>query len=153
MLRRSKNDAEASGARLLVVNNDQNGCELVARLVESQGWEAVRIYAHQDAILELNKPNNPIDGLVIDFSSGGTASSLKLLESVRHGEQNRRDTPVMILTSSSTNLSFAYQSGVDSFMVRPFHANEMLEEVRLMLTRSDEERQRNRRERLQAANA
>ena len=149
MLRRAKAD-DPSDVRILVVDDDADACELLARLVESQGWQADRLHSHQDAILQLSRPDHRVDGLIADFSSGGTASNLKLLESVRHGDAHRRHLPVMLLTESPQNRSFAFQSGADAFLVRPFHANEMLEELHAMLSRTDEEREAHRREQLAA---
>lgn len=148
MLRRSRIDDHgedgAAGARLLIVNDDEGGCELVARILEGAGFETTRIHSHADAVLALNKPGQDIDAVVIDFTSGGASSSLKLLDSVRHGVERNRDIPALILANSANNRLFAYQTGADAFLVRPFHANDLIAEVRVALGRSVEARDKHR---------
>lgn len=143
MLRRSKVDDDDLGEhpRLLVVNDDEAGCELVARIFESRGFLATRIHSHNDALLALNKASEPVKGVVVDFTSGGASSSLKLLDSIRHGGEAKRDIPVIILAASANNRLFAFQSGADAFVVRPVHADELVTEVREVLTRSADERE------------
>lgn len=143
MLRRSKADDDALGdnPRLLVVNDDEAGCELVARIFESRGFLVTRVHSHNDAVQALNKASEPVRGVVVDFTSGGASSSLKLLDSIRHGGEAKRDIPVIILAASANNRLFAFQSGADAFVVRPVHADDLVGEVREVLTRSDDERE------------
>lgn len=143
MLRRSKIDDDDLGdhPRLLVVNDDEAGCELVARILESRGFLATRVHAHNDALLALNKASEPVKGVVIDFTSGGASSSLKLLDSIRHGGEAKRDIPVVILAASANSQLFAFQSGADAFIVRPVHADDLIGEIRTVLGRSSDERE------------
>lgn len=142
MLRRSKSDGGAGGpARILVVNDDEGGCELVARILEARGAKAVRIHDHASAVATLNRKDEPVSLVVLDFTSGGTASSLKLLDSIRHGIEGSRDVPVVMLAASDTNRMFAYQSGTDAFLIRPLHANDLSQTVEEVLARSAEERE------------
>lgn len=144
-----------SVAKLLVVNDDPDGCELIARLLERHGWEAVRAHSHTDAMQRINHPgpdpDEAVHGALVDFSSGGTASNLKLLDSIRHGEPQARGLPVIILAGSSQNWTFAYQSGADAYLVRPFHADDLTSAVAAVLARSPEERAAYRRSQLEAA--
>jgi DNA-binding response OmpR family regulator len=48
---------------------------------------------------------------------------------------------------------FSWQAGIDAFIVRPFHASELLGQVAEVLSRSDDERARHRRRELDAASA
>jgi DNA-binding response OmpR family regulator len=143
VLRRSKIDDDGLGdhPRLLVVNDDEAGCELVARILESRGFLATRVHAHNDALLALNKASEPVKGVLVDFTSGGASSSLKLLDSIRHGGEAKRDIPVIILAASANNRLFAFQSGVDAFVVRPVHADDLVAEIREVLKRSADERE------------
>lgn len=143
MLRRSKIDDGDLGEhpRLLVVNDDEAGCELVARILESRGLLATRVHAHNDALLALNKASEPVKGVVVDFTSGGASSSLKLLDSIRHGGEAKRDIPVIILAASANNRLFAFQSGADAFVVRPVHADDLVGEILQVLQRSADERE------------
>ena len=141
MLRRSKSDGGGGPARILVVNDDEGGCELVARILEARGATVQRVHSHADAVVALNRSEEPVALTVLDFSSGGTASSLKLLDSIRHGIEGSRAVPVVMLAASANNRMFAYQSGADAFLVRPLHANELADAVEQVLQRSPEERE------------
>jgi DNA-binding response OmpR family regulator len=48
---------------------------------------------------------------------------------------------------------FSWQAGIDAFVVRPFHANELLAQVAEVLSRPDTDRARHRRRELDAASA
>lgn len=149
MLRRSKNEGGA-GTDVLVVNDDADGCELVARIIEADGKVVARAHSHNDATQVLRQQPD-LRAVIIDFTSGATASNLKLLDSIRHGDEANRETGVVVLAASATNRMFAFQSGADAFMVRPFHANELLAELGAVLGRSQEERARYRAQQLREA--
>jgi len=153
LLRRSRTDHggdDLAGARLLVVNDDEGGCELVARILESAGFVATRLHSHADAVLALNKPDQNVDGVIIDFTGGGASSSLKLLDSVRHGVESNREIPTLILATSPNNRIFAFQTGADAFMVRPFHADDLVTEVRRALALSADDREAHRQKMLES---
>ena len=156
MLRRSKTDAEdrqsAGPARLLVVADDDAALELVARLLEQATYAVERSSEHAEAVKMLRYGDATYSGVIVDFHGGGTSSSLKLLDAVRHlDDKARSQVPVMILTGTDTNRVFAWQSGADAFLVRPFHATEMVDEVHEMLERTDSEREQHRREQMKLA--
>ena len=156
MLRRSKTDEDERGraqpTRVLVVDDDPDVCELVSRLLEQATYTVDRCGDHNDAVQVLKKADPAYSAVVIDFQSGGTSSSLKLLDAVRHLDEPRKaQTPTIILTSTDTNRVFAWQSGCDGFLVRPFHAQELVEAVHEMLERTDDERSQHRREMMRQA--
>jgi len=151
LARHGKTDG-AQAQHLLVVNDDQAGCELIARILESAGWPAERIYDHNTALATLRSAEPPVTGVVLDFASG-FSSSLKLLDTLRHGESAFTQLPVIMLATSDNNKMYAYQSGADAFMVRPFHMNDLIEEITAMLARSAEERDAHRRAEFKAAQA
>jgi DNA-binding response OmpR family regulator len=135
-----------------VVDDDEDALELIARILESATYTVERCGDHATALTELRNADPPFSGLVIDFQSGGTSSSLKLLDAVRHiDEPSRSSVPTLILTSADTNRVFAWQSGTDGFLVRPFHADEMVEQVHAMLERTADEREQHRRDQMKQA--
>jgi len=144
LLKRSKTDEEidldaaSPGGRVLVVNDDPDACELVARLVESAGWPADR---HHDIHSILDQ----LDGgayvaVVVDSLTIGITDAFKALDDIRSGAAQIRNVGVVIIASTDTNRLFAYQSGVDGFVVRPAHADELLEVLRTVIGRSNDER-------------
>lgn len=143
MLRRSKIDDHDLGdnPRVLVVNDDEGGCEVVSRILERAGMAVSRVHSHTDAMQSLNKGGEPTKGVIVDFTSGGASSSLKLLDSIRHAGEAKRDIPVIILAASANNRLFAFQSGADAFIVRPVHADDLVGEIFEVLRRSPDERE------------
>ena len=138
--RKSKVEAPAGPTRVLVVDDNADACELIARIVESAGWTATRCYAQDDALDKLDNGDPPFKAVVADFQSGGVGASLELLDAVRRSK-DFSDIPVLLLTVSETNRMFAWESGADAFLVRPFHADDLINEIYAVLTRSTDERE------------
>jgi DNA-binding response OmpR family regulator len=132
-----------------VVDDDPDACELIARIVESAGWTATRCYDHDEALAKLESGDPPFKAVVADFHSGGTGAGLELLDAVRRNK-DVKDVPVLMLTQSETNRNYAWESGADAFLVRPFHADDLINEIYAVLTRSSEERDAWREEQLAA---
>ncbi len=156
MLRRSKTEGDDGGkggpARLLVVDDDPDTLELISRILEQATYTVERCGNHNDAISAVKQADPPFSGVVIDFQSGGTSSSLKLLDAIRHiDDKTRARTPTVILTATDSNQVFAWQSGTDGFLIRPFHASEMVDEVHAMLERTLDEREQHRRDQMKQA--
>lgn len=143
MLRRSKTDeGEAipvEGAHLLVVDDDPGACETVRRFFELHGF-VVTTAADIDAALVVLAEGGT-DLVVIDFHQGGTTQGLKLLDRIRaHDDLGVAHTRAVMTTDLDENRVFSWQSGVDGFLIRPYHANELLASVAEALGRTDAER-------------
>jgi two-component system OmpR family response regulator len=153
MLKRSRTEGRRAGpARVLVVDDDPDACELIARVVESHGMEAVRAHGHEQAMTELLGAINAFGAMVIDFAHGGPSACVALLEDVRSSDAVH-DLPVVIITRVAQNRVFAWQAGVDAYLVRPLHGAELLAELDAVLTRSPGERDAHRRAALDEATA
>jgi two-component system, OmpR family, response regulator len=149
LLRRSKTDRnpvpEAEPPRqvskgVLVVNDDEDMCELLCRLLQSTGQlVAYRAHSSDGALEELTEHQTSIDAVILDFT-GGTATSFAVLEAIRRRPD--LDNPAVIIVATTTaNRVLAFDSGVDEFLTRPFHANDFLALVMTVLSRSPEERE------------
>lgn len=148
--RRSKAEDQPAGpTRVLVVDDHPDACELVARIVESAGWTATRSYSHDDALEKLESGDPPFKAVIADFQGGGTNASLELLDAIRRN-RDLADIPVLLLTQNDANRLFAWESGADAFLVRPFHADDLINEIYAVLTRSRDERDAWREEQLAA---
>lgn len=145
--RKSKAEEPTGPTRVLVVDDDKDACELVARIVESAGWTATRCYAQDEALRKLDQGDPPFKAVIADFHSGGTGASLELLDAIRR-ERDFAEIPVLLLTQSETNKMYAWESGADAFLVRPFHADDLINEIYAVLTRSTDERDAWREEQL-----
>jgi two-component system, OmpR family, response regulator len=151
MLKRSRTEGRRSGpTRVLVVDDDPDACELIARIIERHGMEAVRVHGHDQAMTELLGAINAFRAIVVDFSHGGPAAGVALLEDVRSSDAVN-DVPVIILTRLDQNRVFAWQAGADGYLVRPLHASELVAELDAVLARTPEERKAHRQEALDAA--
>ena len=70
----------------------------------------------------------------------GITAAFRVLDDIRKSSPDVRNIAVIILAATDTNRLFAFQSGVDGYVVRPVHADELLDVVRLVLTRTSDER-------------
>jgi DNA-binding response OmpR family regulator len=136
--------------RILLVTDDADACELLARILEGAGYPVDRAYDHVGAIAQVTSA--PPSGLVLDLSVGGIGANLKLLDAIRtHNDPTVAGARVVLVARQAQNQLFSWQSGVDAFLVRPFHANELLHHVADVLARPDEQRARHRRDQLNQA--
>jgi DNA-binding response OmpR family regulator len=87
--------------------------------------------------------------VVLDLEAGGIGTSLKVLDSIRsHNDKRISTTRVVLCAANPTNRSFSYQSGTDSFVVRPFHIDDLVAQIEDVLGRADKDRARHRRDEL-----
>jgi DNA-binding response OmpR family regulator len=127
---------------VLVLNEDADACELVARLVELAGFPAVRAFDPSAVVDQLREGG--VVGVVIDSLGTGISAAFEVLGAIRAAEAKVKDTVVIILAASDTNRLYAYQSAVDGYLVRPFHADDLVEVVRNTLGRSPTDREQYR---------
>ena len=139
-------------SQLLVVNDDENACELLCRLLVGAGHRVHRAHNGDQALAQLNV--GKVDCVVLDLSTGGIGANLKLLDTIRSAmQQEIAAVRVVLVAQQTSNRMFSWQAGIDAFLVRPFHANELLAQVADVLSRPDNERARHRRRELDAATA
>jgi len=139
-------------AHILVVNDDPGACELLARLLTRAGHEVERAANHDQAMGQLSVGR--IDCVVLDLAAGGIGQNLKLLDLIRSSvTKSIADVRVVLVAQQSSNRMFSWQAGIDAFIARPFHADELLAQVNEVLSRPDAERERHRRRELDAASA
>lgn len=132
---------------VLLVNDDPDACELLVRMVATAGYRTVGATSDDEArgrlVEELPRC------VVLDMKSGGVGSSLKVLDLIRTDANPRVSSARVVLCApSAKNRTFTFQSGADAFVMRPFHLDELLEEIADVLRRPQEERARHRRDEL-----
>jgi DNA-binding response OmpR family regulator len=136
--------------RVLVVNDEEGAIELLCRLLARAGYEVARATHYEETLGQLAdfRP----DCVVLDLATGGIGQNLKLLDSIRGNVDERVSSArVVLVAHQSTNRMFSWQAGIDAFLLRPFHADDLLRDVAEALSRPDEERSRHRRRQLDAA--
>jgi DNA-binding response OmpR family regulator len=132
---------------VLVVNDDGDACELLVRILGSAGFRATGAHSQNEAMGQIGELLPRC--VVLDMSAGGIGSSLKLLDTIRSHDDNRVSSSRAVLVAASTkNRSFSFQSGADAYLIRPFHADDLVAQVRDVVDRPDDDRARHRRDQL-----
>ena len=128
-------DADGSRATVLVANTDAAVCEVVARIVEAAGHEAVRLTeADQIASAVVTAA---ADAVVLDLG----AESLAVLTELRsHHEPVVKAVRVVVLGTGPANARLAWQADADAVLVRPFAATGLQAELASSLERNEAER-------------
>lgn len=132
-------------ASLLVVHEDVDGCEVLARVLE-RGTGLMVYRAHDSSQMSAALANQPTC-VVLDVTSGGVGGNLKLLDAVRnHTDETTAGARVILIAASSSNEMFSWQAGIDAFVKRPFHADDLVATVLEALARPDADRKTYRRD-------
>ena len=132
-------------AMVLIVNSDPDACEMLVRMVGSRGHRAIGATTGDEATGRI--VNELPRCVVLDLDANGIGTSLKVLDTIRSHDDLRVSTARVVLCAlSAKNRSFSYQSGADGFVVRPFHVNDLVEQISTVLTRANEDRPRHRRD-------
>jgi len=135
--------------RLLVVHDDTEGCELLVRVLSGAGYPVDRAHDHEQMSDAL--ANSPTC-VVLDVSSSGFGGNLKLLDTVRHHAVPRvANCRVVLIGTGTSSAMFSWQAGIDGFLRRPFHADDLIATVAEAITRPDDDRKPHRRRMVEAA--
>jgi DNA-binding response OmpR family regulator len=157
MLKRNRHPDEEDGApstasRIVVVSDDEDACELLCRLLDRAGYVTDRASSQEHALAQLGflRPHC----VVLDLATGGIGQNLKLLDAMRSNmDAAIAATRCVLIAHGTNNQMFSWQAGIDAFLVRPFHADELLQHVAEAIARPEAERPRHRRQQLDAADA
>jgi DNA-binding response OmpR family regulator len=132
---------------VMVVSDDPDACEMLVRMVGSRGYRAIGATSLEEAGGRYSRELPRC--VVLDLHEGGIGTSLKALDNIRSHDDLRVSTARVVLCASSPrNRSFSFQSGADSFVVRPFHFDELMAQIADVLGRAHEDRARHRRDEL-----
>jgi DNA-binding response OmpR family regulator len=156
LLRRSKTDDDgapipADGAHVLIVHDDPDAGRTLGRLFESRNFAVTRADT-LDAALDAVVSDPGVDLVLIDLRIGGTSQALKLLDEIRaQPEPHIAHTRVVLTTDIDENRMFSWQSGIDGFLIRPFHADDLLAVVVDTLGRDEAARASHRQAQMQVS--
>lgn len=117
-------------ARVLVVEDEQEICDLLVAYLEQAGFNVERATNVTDAV-RTNARFRP-DLMLLDIGLPG-GDGLDVLTTIRR----RYDTPVIMVTARDddvTKLS-SLRIGADDYVVKPFNPSEVVERVRAVLRR------------------
>lgn len=132
---------------VLIVNDEPDACELLVRFLAQAGFQTDGATSDTAAIFHMTEHLPRC--VVLDLQAGGVGSSLKLLDQIRsHSDRRINSARVVLCAPSPKNRTFSFQSGADSFVVRPFHLTELVAQVNDVIARPHDERARHRRDEL-----
>jgi len=118
-------------ARVLVVDDEQKIREVIREYAEWNGYEVAEATNGMEAV-ELCKEND-FDVIIMDvmmprLDGFSTVKELKKLE----------DVPVIMLSARSEEYDklFAFEVGVDDYMIKPFSPKELMARIAVILART-----------------
>jgi DNA-binding response OmpR family regulator len=139
VLKRSKADKadkrhewEPHGEGVLLVCDDPDAGELLSRLMTADGHEVHRVETAEGAVRHLLA--TPRQAAVLSLS--GPTANRQLLEKIRdHPNPPVSEVAVILLADEVSAGPDAWDKGVDGFLARPFHADQLTEELQGALDR------------------
>jgi DNA-binding response OmpR family regulator len=143
---------DAGPSKVVVVNDDDDACELLCRILQRDGYIADRAASQEQALAQVGflRPQC----VILDLSTGGIGQNLKLLDMIRSNPDSEvAVTRCLLVAQGTSNQMFSWQAGIDAFLVRPFHAEELLTAVGDVIARPEAERPRHRRQQADEAGA
>ncbi len=117
---------------ILVVDDEEDLCEIMQFNLESQGYNGEIASSAEDA---LNKNIEGFDLILLDVMMGGM-SGYKLADIIR--KKLKLSIPIIFLTARSTenDLLTGFNLGGDDFITKPFSINEVSVRIKAVLKRS-----------------
>lgn len=119
--------------KILVVDDEQNLCEILSYNLRNNGYEVVEAYSAEEV---LTLPVASFDLLMLDVMMGGM-SGFELARRLKADEQTAH-IPIIFLTAKDTeqDLLLGFGIGADDYIAKPFRIMEVLARVKAVLGRS-----------------
>jgi DNA-binding response OmpR family regulator len=141
VLKRSKSDKrrawEGTADGVLLVCDDPDAGELLARLISRDGHDLHRVETAEGALRHLLA--TPRRAAVLSLS--GPTANRQLAEKVRaHPNPPVSEVALVALVDSEGLVPELWDAGVDGLLIRPFHADQLSEELTAALDRPLEDR-------------
>jgi len=131
--------ADGVTARVLVVNDDFDAAEVLARAIAAQGYDVRRAHDHDGAVATI--VTDRFDAAVLDLSRGGASANNRLLDAIRASSEDAAQAVRVVVIGPSPSAAVAcWQRGVDGYLVRPFHIRDLMAMLVDVVTRSEDER-------------
>ncbi len=123
--------AALADASILIVDDDAQLRQIVAKLLRSEGYKAVPVGSGREMLESLHVTH--IDLIVLDVMLPGQ-SGIDLCRQVRQTSS----VPIMMLTARSeeSDRVLGLEMGADDYLTKPFSSRELLARVRALLRRA-----------------
>lgn len=127
--------AESKKYRILVVDDEEDLCEILKFNLETEGYLVEKANSAEEA-LEKDLPSFNL--LLLDVMMGGM-SGFSLAKKLK-AEPMTADIPIVFLTARDTenDTVTGFNLGADDYISKPFSIREVLVRVRAVLRRTDE---------------
>lgn len=129
--------------KILVVDDEEDLCEILKFNLETQGYEVTTAYSGEEA---LEKDAANFNLILLDVMMGGI-NGFDVARRLRANDDTR-NTPIIFLTAKGTENDkiMGFNAGADDYISKPFSIREVLLRIKAVLRRSykpaDEEKER-----------
>lgn len=129
--------SSAPSATVLIVDDNKDAVDIIARLIAQHGLTALRAYSGQEC-LELVR-DNAVDVIVLDVMMPGMDG----LEVCRHLKQAAPMPPIILLTAKDdmATRSAGMALGVSEFVVKPVNNRDLIARIKTQLSTRQWERE------------
>ena len=122
-------------AKILIVDDEEDLCEILQFNLESEGFETDVAYSAEEA---LKKPLENYALILLDVMMG-KMSGFKLAEKLR--KERKMDIPIIFLTAKNTenDTLTGFNLGADDYIPKPFSIKEVIARVKAVIKRTSDE--------------
>jgi len=127
---KAQSSATPSSSTVLVVDDNKDAVDIVARLLSHNGITALRAYSGQEC-LEVVRSNS-VDVIVLDVMMPGMDG----LEVCKHLKELPSSPPVILLTAKDdmATRSAGMSLGVSEFIVKPVNNRDLIARIKTQLS-------------------
>jgi len=120
--------------RILIVEDEKSLADIVKKGLEEEGYAVDAAYNGEDGLFMAE--NEPSDLIILDIMLP-IIDGMTILSTIR---KKGVKTPVLMLTAKDavTDKVFGLDSGADDYLTKPFHFEELLARIRVLLRRDAE---------------
>ena len=123
--------AADQNARILVADDDASARTLCGRFLERAGYQVTQAVDGVDALEKVNR--DPPDVIILDTAMPGL-SGLECTRALK-GNSATQNIPVVMIAgrTDGTGVEMCLEAGVDEYLNKPLHGQELLVRIRSML--------------------
>jgi two-component system alkaline phosphatase synthesis response regulator PhoP len=123
---------ELKGKRILIVDDEEDLCEILQYNLSNEGFITETTYSAEDA---LKRDPGSFDLILLDVMMGAM-SGFKFADKLR--KEMMIEVPVIFLTAKDTenDILTGFSLGADDYLSKPFSVNELTARVKAVLKRS-----------------